>query len=334
MVLDPAVLEQELGLLPPSAKERFTVDGRCTLVSPLEKDLDAALEAMRGPSAIGTTGRGIGPAYAMRAFRLAPRASDLVSGFDYSGAEALASRLGVVPRGMDEWMSKSKKLLAGLVGDAAERVESICGRGGAVLFEGSQGTLLDLLHGTYPYVTSTHTTASYVAAGMGIPQALAGEPTGVMKCYTTRVGSGPFPTELSGPRAERLRALGHEYGATTGRPRRVGWLDLVALKYAVGLNGTRRVAVTKLDVLAQVDEMKVCTAYSDGGTETSSFLRALPRLGAVEPVYEEPFTLTGAKFGEGLPAQARRLVEYIEDRLGVKVAVASYGEERTRTVRL
>jgi adenylosuccinate synthase len=334
VVLDPVVLAEELALLPEEVKTRLVIDGRASLVSPADKELDAVLEGMRGASAIGTTRRGIGPSFAVRALRLSPRVSDLVAGFDFSSLSSFYSKLGVDPVGLSSWAETSRKLLGGLVGDVSDRVTRITEGGGSVLFEGSQGSLLDLLHGSYPYVTSTHTTAAYIPAALGISPSMAGKALGVTKCYTTRVGGGPFPTEEKGELAERIRSLGNEYGATTGRPRRVGWLDLVALKYAIGINGAREVAVSKLDVLSQVKEFKVCVAYKFQGSESRDFQGSLGHLGEVEPVYETPFSLHGAEFGGGLPAQAKRFVEYIESELKVDVVLVSHGEERMNTIEL
>lgn len=334
VALDPEVLVQELSFLPSKVRQSLMVDGRCTLVSPLDKELDGVLEQMRGSSPIGTTRRGIGPAYAMRALRLALRASDLTGEPDTSAAASFYSKLGVDTAGLSEWVEASRKAVAGLVGDVGSRVVDIGREGGSVLFEASQGTLLDLLHGSYPYATSSHTVTSYVPAGLGIPPSEAGESLGVMKCYTTRVGSGPFPTELTGPISEQIRTVGREYGATTGRPRRVGWLDVVALRYAVRLNGVKNLAVSKLDVLSAVKEFKACVAYRHQGSESGDFLRSLGRLGEVEPVYESPFTMHGADYAAGLPAQAKKLVEYIEGALGVRVSLVSHGEDRSRTIEL
>lgn len=334
VAMDPVVLSDELSVLPEEVKRRLRVDDRCTVVSPLDRDFDQALEDMRGPSAIGTTKRGIGPSYAMRALRLAPRVSDLLGEFDFSALTSFYSKLGVETAGLRAWADRSRALLQPLSGDVSGRVASITEGGGSVLFESSQGTLLDLLHGTYPYVTSTHTVATYVPSALGVPASMAGEPLGVLKCYTTRVGSGPFPTEAKDSVADRIRALGNEYGATTGRPRRVGWLDLVALRYAVKLNGVRKVAVSKLDVLASVKEFKACVAYSRLGAETSDFQRSLGHLGEVTPVYETPFSLHGGSYESGLPEQGKRFVEYLEERLGVQVTLLSHGEERTKTIEL
>jgi adenylosuccinate synthase len=304
------------------------------LVSPLDKEFDRVLEEMRGSSAIGTTRRGIGPAYAMRALRLSPRVSDLLAGFDFGTLTGFYRKFGLDPAGLLAWAEDSKKLLGGITGDVGARVAEICDRGGSVLFESSQGTLLDLLHGTYPFVTSTHTVVSYIPSALGVSPAYQGAPLGVMKCYTTRVGSGPFPSEVKGPVADKIRSVGSEYGATTGRPRRVGWLDLVALRYAVRLNGVKEVAVSKLDVLSEVSDFKVCVAYNVLGSETHDFQRSLANLADVQPVYESPVSLEGARYGSELPTGARKFVDYVEKELGVRVSLLSHGEDRSRTIEL
>ena len=334
VALDPIILQEELFLLPDRVREKLLIDGRCSLVSPFDKELDIVLEKMRGDSAIGTTRRGIGPAYAMRALRLALRASDLLVEPNSSAPSQFYSQLGVDPKGFAAWVEESKRVVTGLVGDVGSRIVDIGRAGGSILFEASQGTLLDLLHGTYPFVTSSHTIVSYVPASLGIPPSEAGEPLGVMKCYTTRVGSGPFPTEIQDLTSDKIRSVGNEYGATTGRPRRVGWLDLVALRYAITLNGVKNIAVSKLDVLSEVKEFRACIAYRHMGSETRDFQRSLGHLHEVEPVYESPFSMQGAKYDEELPAQAKKLVEYLEVALGVRVSLISHGEERSRTIEL
>jgi len=334
VAVDPVILKEELALLPDDVKGRLTVDARCSLVSTQDKLLDGVLEEMRGATPIGTTKRGIGPSYALRALRLSPRVSDLVGEFDFASLSRFYQKLSVDPAGLTKWADESRKILAEIMGDVGERVVEIHEKGGSVLFEGSQGTLLDLLHGSYPYVTSTHTTTSYIPAGLGIPPYLAGRSLGVVKAYTTRVGSGPFPTEIKGALADKLRSVGNEYGATTGRPRRVGWLDLVALKYAVKLNGASELAVSKVDVLSRVGEFKVCVAYRRDGSEISEFQRALSHLGQVEPVYESPFTLHDLSFVHGLPQDGKKLVDYLEAQLKIRVRLVSYGEERSMTIEL
>ena len=334
VAVDPSVLSEELSMLPGDARSRLTVDGRCSLVTPLDKELDARLEEERGPSAIGTTRRGIGPSYGLRALRLGPRVNDLIGAFEYGPLAGFYRKFSLDPSGLRAWAAESRALLEGIAGDAGGRVREVTDRGGNVLFETSQGTLLDLLHGTYPFVTATHTTASYIPAGLGISPKLAGEPLGVMKCYTTRVGNGPFPSEASGALAENIRGLGNEYGATTGRPRRVGWLDLVSLRYALDLNGAKEVAISKLDVLSKVSEFRVCTAYKLDGSEVTRFEAAANRLAEVEPVFESPLSLHGAAFDGSLPPEGKTLVRYIEHSLGVRVRIVSYGEERTKTIEL
>jgi adenylosuccinate synthase len=334
VVLDPVILKEELSLLPSETRKRLLIDGRCSLVSPQDKELDRVLEEMRGPSAIGTTRRGIGPSYAARALRLSPRVSDLVAGFDFGPLAKYYQKLSVDPAGLIAWAEESKELLRDLVGNVGRRVVEISERGGSVLFEGSQGSLLDLLHGSYPYVTSTHTTASYIPAALGIPPSLSGSSLGVTKCYATRVGGGPFPTEILGPASDDIRSIGNEYGATTGRPRRVGWLDLVALRYTVRINGVSELAVSKLDVLSKIREFRACIAYRHQGSESSDFQASLGHLEEVEPVYESPFTLYGSSYDHGLSSQGMKFVDYLEDHLNVRVKLISHGEERSKTIEL
>jgi adenylosuccinate synthase len=334
VALDPVILRDEFSLLPEKIRERLLIDGRCTLVSPYDKELDICLEEMRGNSPIGTTRRGIGPAYAMRALRLALRASDLLGNPDFSAPSRFYSQFGLDPAGFPAWVEEAKRVVAPLVGDVSSRVIDIGHSGGSVLFEASQGTLLDLLHGSYPHVTSSHTVVSYIPAGLGIPPSQAGEPLGVVKCYTTRVGEGPFPTEIKDNVSDQIRSVGSEYGATTGRPRRVGWLDLVALRYAVRLNGVKNIAISKLDVLSEVKEFLACVAYRYLGSETGDFQRSLGHLHDIEPVYESPFSMHGARYDGVLPVQAKKLVEYLETGLGVRVSLVSHGEERSRTIEL
>jgi adenylosuccinate synthase len=332
VAVDPVVLAEELSLLPSETRRRLTVDGRCSLVTPMDKELDRVLEEMRGTSAIGTTKRGIGPAYALRALRLSPRVTDLLGSFDFGPMRSFYGKFGLDPAGLIAWAADSKALVEGMTGDVSARISELVDSGGSVLYETSQGTLLDLLHGSYPYVTSTHTVASYIPAALGLPARYAGDTIGVTKCYVTRVGGGPFPTELPDQIGDAIRSLGNEYGATTGRPRRVGWLDLVALRYAVNLNGVKNVALSKVDVLSRVKDFKVCVAYRMLGSETRDFHRSLGHLGEVEPVFDGPFTLRGAQFSSGLPPEGKKFVDYLEESLNVKVSLVSYGDDRSKTI--
>lgn len=334
VALDPAVLREELALLPADARERMTIDRRCLLVTPADRELDRVVEEIRGSNPVGTTMRGIGPAYAMRALRLAPRVADMIEGWDDASAAELYRRLGVSTNGLSAWQASTRELLAGLAGDVASELTGICEGGGSVLFETSQGALLDVSHGTYPFVTGTHTVATYAPAALGIPGAMAGDCLGVLKSYTTRVGAGPFPTEVSGEVGEHIRKVGAEYGATTGRPRRVGWLDLVALRYTIKLNGVKSLALSKVDVLSTVKEFRACIAYQHLGSEETDFQTSLGHLSEVSPVYESPFDLHGADYSSGLPPQGKKLVDYLESRLGVEVSIVSHGEERGKTIEL
>jgi len=335
VALDPLTLEGELRLVREERGEAdLLVDERCTLVTPYEKQMDAFIEGLRGDDAIGTTKRGIGPSYAMRALRLTPRAGDLVNGtFDMGNALSFYETfLRDLPE-IETWKAEAKRVLQGKTGDVGQTIMEMNESGRSVLFEGAQGVLLDIVYGTYPYVTGAHTLANYVPAGLGIPNSYLGEVMGVAKAYTTRVGGGPFPTEIFGESGEKIRAIGREYGATTGRPRRVGWLDLVGLRYAVRINGVSELALTKLDILTKVKEMKVCEAYSIDGAETSDFGRALPKLGRVEPVYREMSSLFGLELEDGgLPGPAEKLVGLLEDALKVKVSLVSTGQERSATM--
>ena len=336
VALDPVVLKEELSLLSRmGAGADILVDGRCSLVSPLEKEFDGYLEGLRGSSAIGTTRMGIGPAYALRALRMSPRAMDLFSrGFDLQ--HLLRFYRGVLGRRGDlgRWLRLSRSLLRDLLGDVSSAVRSTNERGGAVLFEGAHGTMLDLQHGTYPFVTSSSTIASFAPTGLGVPPSASGSIIGVTKAYATRVGAGPFPSEQRGKLADRMREYGKEFGTTTGRPRRIGWLDLVALKYAVRMNGSTELTLSKIDVLSKVRNPRVCVAYSQGGSESDDFYRFMGSLDSVRPVYQSLPSLYGAEFGDSVPSAARKLIEMVEDSTGARVKLLSYGEERGRTVEL
>ncbi len=336
VAVDPQTLREEMEMIRKKGfKPDLVVDSRSTLVTPLEKQMDAFIEELRGENAIGTTKRGIGPSYAMRALRLTPRAGDLVRGsFDLTSATAFYRTFMKDLPEMASWTASAKESLSGIVGDVGEKVMETNESGGSVLFEGAQGVLLDLVHGTYPFVTGTHTVASYVPASLGIPASALGDVMGVAKAYATRVGGGPFPTEIDGELETLIRETGKEYGATTGRPRRVGWLDLVALKYAVRTNGVTKLALTKLDILTKVKNVQVCTHYTVDGKETDSFSDALPYLDSVEPVYKEFTSLYGQELSTSkLPRGMEQFVEYLERELGVQVSIVSLGEERTATHR-
>jgi adenylosuccinate synthase len=334
VAVDPQTLGEEVRMLRRRGFEaKLLVDSRCTIVTPLEKEMDSFIEELRGKKALGTTKRGIGPSYAMRALRLTPRAGDLERGtFDLGSALSFyRTFLKKIPE-LNGWTRDARATLHGMVGDVGKEIMEANEAGKYVLFEGAQGVLLDLIHGTYPYVTGAHTLASYVPASLGIPTSALGDVMGVAKAYTTRVGEGPFPTEIHGPLERKIRETGKEYGATTGRPRRVGWLDLVALRYAVRMNGVSTLAVTKLDILTKIKEMKVCTGYRVNGRLTEEFSEALPVLDSVVPVYEDLPSFYGEELtAKRLSRRAEGFVEYLEDRLKVRTTLVSMGEERNAT---
>jgi adenylosuccinate synthase len=331
VAVDPELLSEEMSLVK-RYRTRTVVDFRATVVSPLEKMMDVMVEELRGSSAIGTTRKGVGPAYALRAFRLSPRVADIISdSFDMGPIRNFYGNLLPKVPDLEGWRRKSKKLLKGIAGDVSDIINKVNDRGGAVLFEGSQGTLLDLLYGTYPFVTASSTLSNFVPESAGVPPSRVGDVMGVAKCYTTRVGSGPFPTEVDEATSAKIRNEGNEYGSTTGRPRRIGWLDMVSLKYAVKINGVKKVSLTKLDVLSKLDQFKICEAYSVDGEETEDFARCLPKIDEVRPVYSDGWTIRGEFDRNRMGGSVQRLIDYIERRLRVDVKLVSWGEDRSMT---
>ncbi|QQG49359.1 MAG: adenylosuccinate synthetase [archaeon] len=334
VALDTVVLAEELHLLSQRGfKPDLVVDPRCSLVTPMEKEFDSFLEGLRAGQPLGTTKMGLGPAYAMRALRLTPRAVDLFSdSFEASHLTTFYERLGISTKGFGPWLESSRELLRPLLGDVAGEVAS-AGRDKGVLFEGAHGAMLDLLYGTYPFVTSSSTLATYAPVGTGVGAAPPGS-VGVVKCYTTRVGEGPFPTEFRGALADSIREKGKEYGVTTGRPRRIGWLDLVAVKYAARLSGVTSIALTKVDVLAGLGELEACTAYRSGGKESSDFFDFLASVDDAEPVYKTLEPIGEGDFKDPSRGPLRALLDLIREEAGVKVSLLSYGEDRSATLNL
>jgi adenylosuccinate synthase len=331
------------------------------VIMPYHIAFDTGSEETRGKSKIGTTGRGIGPAYVDKMSRAGIRVADLMdSRLFKSKLKANLSHVNELLRkcyhkkgfGLEtvyaEYM-KYADFLAPFITDTGVLVNTFIQKGKNVLFEGAQGTLLDIDHGTFPYVTSSSATAGGVCTGLGVAPKNIDGVLGVVKAYTTRVGEGPFPTELKDAQGERFRFQGGEYGATTGRPRRCGWLDMVGLKHAVRINGLTGIALTKLDVLDGVEKIKVCVAYTydDPHKEcecskkgTRCRLKEIPHnsriLEGCKPVYKEIDGWTGSTKGakklKDLPKQARKYIDYIEGTLKVKVDLISTGEKRDETV--
>jgi adenylosuccinate synthase len=350
-VVDPEVLVRELDDLEARGvpTEPIRLSGNAHLVMPWHVALDQASERRLGRLQIGTTRRGIGPAYADKYARLGIRVQDLLDEkilrqkIEVALAEKnvwLERVYGAAPLDLDDVVERSERFAGRLrpyIADTSLLVDEALRRGARVLLEGAQGSLLDVDHGTYPFVTSSNPIAGGAATGVGIGPTRIDEVLGVAKAYVTRVGEGPFPTEIKGPDQDRVRKLGGEYGTTTGRERRCGWLDLVALRFAVRINGLTSLALTKLDVLSAFAEIPVCTRYRlPGGAESEEFPAHQSDFHHAEPVYEtlpgwqEPLEeLTSAA---DLPDDARRYVELVEERLEVEVSLVGTGAERERVL--
>jgi adenylosuccinate synthase len=323
------------------------VSGNAHLIMPWHLAIDQASERRLGKLAIGTTKRGIGPAYADKAMRLGIRVQDILD------PKILRQKIEVALAEKNLWLERVYETdpidletvaaryesyaqrLRPYVTDTSLYVDNALRDGKSVLFEGAQATLLDLDHGTYPFVTSSNPVASSAATGVGIGPQRIDTIIGVAKAYVTRVGEGPFPSEIQGEDQERMRELGREYGTVTGRSRRCGWLDLVALRYAVRVNGIDKLALTKLDVLSHFDELPVCIAYElRDGERTRDFPAHQSDFHAARPVYEtlegwrdEP--LDACSSVADLPGAARRYVEFVERELDVEVTLVGTGAERT-----
>jgi len=318
------------------------------LIMPYHPALDRASEAKLGARRIGTTGKGVGPAYVDKAARVGIRMADLLDErlFREKVEVNLAQKNRLLREIYDAQTFTVEEILhpylryagwlAPYITDTSLLLHRWIESGYSVLFEGAQATMLDIDHGTYPYITSSSTTAGGAATGTGVPPTKIDGVLGVAKAYTTRVGAGPFPTELSGPLAEHIRARGNEYGATTGRPRRCGWFDAMVLRYAVRINGIETVALTKLDVLDQCETVKVCTGYRHRGEILTEFPEEESALHEVEPVYEELsgwMTPTSGVTSEAdLPAKARRYLERLNELIGVPFGLISTGPQRAETI--
>ncbi len=353
VVIDPEVLVGEIeglrarGYL---AEDRwFRISAQAHLIMPYHRAIDRARERLRGAGSIGTTGRGIGPAYEDKMARSGIRVGDL---FDEVGFRAALERnvreknaylqalLGEAPLAFDailERYTTYRERLRGFVADTGAELRAALAAGRRVLLEGAQGMMLDVDHGTYPFVTSSTCVSGAAAAGAGLPPRALGAVVGIAKAYTTRVGGGPFPTELTDALGERLRADGDEYGATTGRPRRCGWFDAVVVRQAVELSGVDRIALTKLDVLTGIDPLRICTGYELGGrridgppTTERAWEQVTPRYEEV-PGWREP--LGGARALDELPLNARRYVERLESLSGAPIRLVSVGAQRDQTIR-
>ncbi len=351
VVIDPETFVRELDELEERgvSTKAVRVSGNAHLIMPWHVALDRASERRLGRLKIGTTRRGIGPCYADKAARLGIRVQDLLDPkilrqkIEVALAEKnvwLERVYGAEPLALEEVAERYEQFAQRLrpyVSDTSLLVDRALRGGKSVLCEGAQGTLLDLDHGTYPFVTSSNPLAGAAATGLGIGPNRIDAVLGVAKAYVTRVGEGPFPTEIEGADQERVRELGHEFGTTTGRERRCGWLDLVALRYAVRVNGISSLALTKLDVLSSFAELPVCVRYRlEDGSETDEFPAHQSDFHHCRPVYE---TLPGwsqpietVEDFDALPAAARAYVEFVERCLEVDVTLVGTGAERERVL--
>jgi adenylosuccinate synthase len=348
VVIDPQALFVEIEEL---ARNGIGVDGRLLvsekahIILPYHRELDVLSEARRGERKIGTTSRGIGPAYEDKIGRRGIRVCDLLGDRDALAQEVrenVSARNRMIKDSTLDWKPVFDQVVAAgermrpWVADVSLALHRVMAEGKNVMFEGAQATLLDIDHGTYPFVTSSNASAGGVCTGLGVPPRAIGGVLGVAKAYTTRVGEGPLPTELSGELADRLRESGQEYGASTGRPRRCGWFDAVVVRYSARINGLDALALTKLDVLDGLSEVLICTGYKTSGGTLSEFPADLRCLSGAEPIYERmPGWSTptrGVTRFEDLPEQARRYVRRLEEVTGVDCAIISTGSDRTETI--
>jgi adenylosuccinate synthase len=347
VVVDPGALLAEVDELTRrgvNVGNRIVVSDKAHLILPYHKDLDLLSEARRGERKIGTTSKGIGPAYEDKIARRGIRAGDLADprALEEDVRDNVTARNRLVQDTTMDWRSVLDQLSAEgarirpWIQDVSLMLSEAIKDGKSVLFEGAQGTLLDIDHGTYPFVTSSNASVGGICTGLGIGPRLIGGVLGVAKAYTTRVGAGPLPTELSGEAGDRLRESGNEYGAVTGRPRRCGWYDAVVVRYSVRINGLDALALTKLDVLDGLDEIRICTAYRYAGRLLHEMPSDVPRLSTCEPVYETmpgwPSPTRGVRQFDDLPEAARRYVTRLEEVSGVPVALVSTGSERDDTI--
>ena len=347
VVVDPQALFAEIDEVSAAGVrigDRLVISDKAHLILPYHRELDLLSEARRGERKIGTTSRGIGPAYEDKIARRGVRVGDLanIEALRDAVQQNVAARNRIIPDStmdagqvLDE-LQRAWTRMSPWVTDVSLFLARARAAGRPIMFEGAQGTLLDIDHGTYPYVTSSNATVGGVCTGLGVPPKAIDGVLGVAKAYTTRVGEGPLPTELTGDLGNRLRESGQEFGAVTGRPRRCGWYDAVAVRYAVRVNGLDALALTKLDVLDGLPELQVCTAYRIKGSVITELPGDVAQLAACEPVYETiqgwDAPTAGVTTFERLPREARAYIARLEEITGVPAAVVSTGSARESTI--
>ncbi len=351
VVIDPVAVMEEIGMIRDLG---YDVDGRLLishnahLIMPYHKRIEEVKERARDAGAIGTTGRGIGPAYVDKFARTGIRVVDLLDRdvLRRKLKEAIEEKNAIlkgiydadeldVEKIIEEYV-EFDKLIDPYVTDTSQYLGNALKEGKRILAEGAQGSLLDVDFGTYPFVTSSHPTVGGCCTGLGVPPTAINRVIGIVKAYCTRVGNGPFPTELEDEIGQRLRKVGDEYGATTGRPRRCGWLDLVALRYTSMINGLTELAITKLDVLTGLDEVLVCTAYRYDSKESARFPSEVQTLEKVEPVFERfqgwSEDITDATHFDDLPVAAQRYLTFISEFVDIPISMISTGPKREQIV--
>ena len=354
VVVDPKALFEEIeyleGVGVKVTPEKLIVSDRAQLIMPYHKTLDILKEKARGKNDIGTTGKGIGPCYTDKFERCGIRVCDLMHEDVFAEKlqenikmknEYITKVLGGEALNFDEilkeYLEFAKKLRP-FVQDTSVRVYNEIKADKAILFEGAQGMLLDIDYGTYPYVTSSNTTAGGVASGVGIGPNMITNAVGITKAYTTRVGKGPFPTELVDETGDWIREKGHEYGVTTGRSRRCGWLDLVIVKTAARVSGLTSLAVTKIDTLAGLEKIKVCVGYKFNDTIIDYFPASLEDLAKCEPIYEEfdgwDDSVADVRSYEDLPENVKKYLNRIAEFTDTKISIVGVGPKRDQTMRI
>lgn len=351
LVINPKSLLEEIKYLKDKgiSTDNLRISDRAHIIFPYHVRLDQLQEERKGKNKIGTTVKGIGPCYRDKVERTGIRMCDIFykDTFEEKLRENIKAKNEIIEKiygkepldpdeiieEYSEYLDKLKKYII----DTTDLLNNSINEGKKVLFEGAQGTLLDIDFGTYPYLTSSHPISGGVSIGTGINPFSLKSALGVVKAYTTRVGRGPFPTELHDEIGDRIRELGHEFGTTTGRPRRCGWLDVVMLKYSAQINGFNTLAITKLDTLAGFEKLKICVGYDLNGEKIDTFPASLETLAKCKPVYEEldgwtEEDMKNVEKYEDLPSTAKKYVSRIEELCGVKVGIVSIGPKRSETL--
>ena len=349
VVLDPALFKGEAEALEASGhplKERLHISKKAHLILPTHRVLDAAYEAAKGDAKVGTTGKGIGPTYTDKISRTGVRVGDILSpNFSeiYGKAKARHEEILKSLNYTYDITEMEEAFLAGVaylrefhLVDSEHEINNLLKEGKSVLCEGAQGTLLDVDFGSYPFVTSSNTICAGACTGLGIGPNKIGNVFGIMKAYCTRVGSGPFPTELFDETGKTIRDLGHEYGAVTGRERRCGWIDLVALRYSIMLNGVTQLIMMKSDVLDDFDEIKACVAYEIDGKETNQFPFCIDDEASINPIYKSfkgwKTDMTKFKSEDEFPQEFKDYISFLEEALKTPITIVSIGPDREQTI--